>query len=347
MTDFSQLWDRFQILKASQPKLRARDAADALGVSEAELVAADPASQALQPHWNDILSQIGHLGPVMALTRNHACVHETTGDYRNVQIDGKIGLAINPVIDLRIFLFHWQHAFAVTTTGARGEQRSLQFFDRFGEAVHKIYLTANSDVIAYQRLVEAFAAPKTALRIDPLEAQAEELDDEAIDKAGFQQEWRSLKDVHAFHPFLRRWGVSRQQGFRLAPEGQAWRVLPEAVEQLLRRAAHIEAPIMVFAGNRGMIQIHTGPVRNVQIVGNWLNVLDSHFNLHLRTDLIAEAWVTRKPGDHGVVTSLELFDDQGLSLATFFGERKPGQAERVEWIKLLGELPVLERADVA
>ncbi|UGA36321.1 hypothetical protein JOS77_18075 [Chromobacterium haemolyticum] len=129
-------------------------------------MAADPASQALQPHWNDILSQIGHLGPVMALTRNHACVHETTGDYRNVQIDGKIGLAINPVIDLRIFLFHWQHAFAVTTAGARGEQRSLQFFDRFGEAVHKIYLTANSDVIAYQRLVEAFAAPKTALRID-------------------------------------------------------------------------------------------------------------------------------------------------------------------------------------
>lgn len=62
MTDFSQLWDRFQVLKASQPKLRARDAADALGVSEAELVAADPASQALQPHWNDILSQIAHLG---------------------------------------------------------------------------------------------------------------------------------------------------------------------------------------------------------------------------------------------------------------------------------------------
>lgn len=48
-----------------------------------------------------------------------------------------------------------------------------------------------------------------------------------------------------------------------------------------------------------------------------------------------------------MVTSLELFDDKGLSLATFFGERKPGQAERVEWIKLLGELPALERADVA
>ena len=104
---------------------------------------------------------------------------------------------------------------------------------------------------------------------------------------------------------------------------------------------------MVFAGNRSLIQIHTGPISNVSVVGDWLNVLDSDFNLHLRTDLVAEAWVTRKPGDNGVVTSLELFDDAGESLVTFFGERKPGRPERAEWVKLLGELPLQEQADVA
>ncbi|MCD0493604.1 hemin-degrading factor [Chromobacterium violaceum] len=343
----SQLWDRYQALKASQPKLRVRDAAMALGVSECELVAADPAATPLQPEWPAILAALAPLGRVMALTRNHACVHETKGDYANVEIDGRVGLAINPVIDLRIFLFHWRHGFAVRGETPRGVQRSLQFFDRHGEAVHKVYLTADSDVAAFDALAARFASTPAALELEPVAAAAAEQPDDAIDRDAFQAEWRSLNDVHAFHPFLRRWQVSRRQGFRLAPAGQAWRVREDAVEQLLRRAAATETPIMVFAGNRGMIQIHTGPVRNIQVVGDWLNVLDPDFNLHLRTDLIAEAWVTRKPGDNGVVTSLELFDEQGESLATFFGERKPGRPERAEWVTLLGELPLLEKADVA
>ncbi|SUX54696.1 ChuX/HutX family heme-like substrate-binding protein [Chromobacterium vaccinii] len=148
----SQLWDRYQALKASQPKLRARDAAVALGVSECELVAADPAATPLQPEWQAILAALAPLGRVMALTRNHACVHETKGDYANVEFNGKVGLAINPVIDLRIFLFHWRHGFAVRSETPRGVQRSLQFFDRHGEAVHKVYLTADSDVAAYEEL---------------------------------------------------------------------------------------------------------------------------------------------------------------------------------------------------
>ena len=343
----SQLWDRYQTLKASQPRLRARDAAAALQVSECELTAADPAATPLQPEWPAILAALAPLGRVMALTRNHACVHETKGDYANVEIDGKVGLAINPVIDLRIFLFHWRHGFALRSETPRGIQRSLQFFDRHGEAVHKVYLTEASDIAAYDDLVARFAAPSAALELEPAAAAGAEQPDEAIDRDAFQNEWRSLSDVHAFHPFLRRWQVSRRQGFRLAPPGQAWRVREEAVEQLLRRAAATATPIMVFAGNRGMIQIHTGTIANVQVVGDWLNVLDPDFNLHLRTDLIAEAWITRKPGDNGVVTSLELFDEQGESLATFFGERKPGRAERAEWVKLLGELPPLEQEDVA
>ncbi|UTH76689.1 hemin-degrading factor [Chromobacterium sp. IIBBL 290-4] len=343
----SQLWERYQTLKASQPRLRARDAAQALKVSECELVAADPAATPLAPQWPDILAALEGLGRVMALTRNHACVHETKGDYANVEFNGKVGLAINPVIDLRIFLFNWRHGFAVRAETPHGVQRSLQFFDRHGEAVHKVYLTEHSDVFAFDALVARFAAPAADIAPEPQDAAAADQPDEAIDQAAFRAEWLQLKDVHDFHPFLRRWQVSRRQGFRLAPDGHAWRVREDAVEQLLRRAAATETPIMVFAGNKGMIQIHTGVIRNVQVVGDWLNVLDENFNLHLRADLIAEAWITRKPGDHGVVTSLELFDEAGESLATFFGERKPGRHERAEWVKLLGELPPLEQADVA
>jgi putative hemin transport protein len=79
----------------------------------------------------------------------------------------------------------------------------------------------------------------------------------------------------------------------------------------------------------------TGPVRRVQVMRPWLNVLDPGFNLHLREDHIASAWVVRKPTSDGLVTSLELFDARGETIAMFFGERKPGRPELCAWRTLV------------
>lgn len=88
---------------------------------------------------------------------------------------------------------------------------------------------------------------------------------------------------------------------------------------------------MVFVGNPGVIQIHGGPIRTVRPVGEWMNVLDDGFNLHLRTTGIAETWLVRKPTDDGIVTSVELFDAEGRQIAWIFGQRKPGQPELEAW----------------
>ena len=87
-----------------------------------------------------------------------------------------------------------------------------------------------------------------------------------------------------------------------------------------------------------MIQIHTGPVHKVAVMGPWLNVLDPSFNLHLREDHIASAWVVRKPTSDGLVTSLELFDAQGDTIAMLFGERKPGRTELCAWRAIIDSL---------
>jgi hypothetical protein len=92
---------------------------------------------------------------------------------------------------------------------------------------------------------------------------------------------------------------------------------------------------MVFVGNDGVVQIHTGPIHTVRSMGPWLNVLDPGFNLHLREDLIAHAWVVKKPTSDGVVTSLELFDAKGHNIAMLFGARKPGAPERQGWRELI------------
>ena len=96
---------------------------------------------------------------------------------------------------------------------------------------------------------------------------------------------------------------------------------------------------MVFIGNRGCLQIHTGLVRNIRMFGTeWLNVLDEDFSLHLRDTAVASAWIVRKPTMDGIVSSLELFDGNGDTLVIFFGKRKPGTAEDEAWRSIIGEL---------
>lgn len=101
---------------------------------------------------------------------------------------------------------------------------------------------------------------------------------------------------------------------------------------------------MVFVGNPGCIQIHTGTVMRVEpmeIRGmQWLNVLDPGFNLHLREDMIDAVWIVEKPTSDGVVTSVEAFDRDGGVMAMFFGARKPGAPEREAW---RGIVRMLER----
>jgi len=156
----------FQALRANE-KLRHRDIAKQLGVSEGELIAAftgintipsevgEMQAIRLDPKWAEIMASIGPLGEVMALTRNASCVHEKVGTYKNASQDGPVGLLVGE-IDLRIFYHAWEHGFALREMTKDGLQRSLQFFDRAGGAIHKIHLWMQSSVPKYDELLNQF-----------------------------------------------------------------------------------------------------------------------------------------------------------------------------------------------
>lgn len=332
-----RLRDAYRALAASKPAARIRDAADALGVSEAELVMTevDGAARRIAGDWGRLLQRMPALGTVMTLTRNPHVVHEKVGRFESVTVNpghGGIGLVLGPDIDLRIFLRHWRYGFAVAKAANDGVRNSLQFFDETGTAVHKVFLKPDSDVGAYEALVEAFAADATGpLEIAPPPARRAPRPDSEIDAAALRAAWRALKDTHDFVPLLMKQKVQRLQALRLAGADLAAEVPAASLRRTLEWAAATGAEIMVFVGNRGCIQIHTGPVKNLRAMGPWFNVLDPGFNLHLREDRIASAWVVRKPTADGIITSLELFDADDELIATLFGKRKPGEAERGEW----------------
>lgn len=338
-TQSSSLAQSWRDLRASEPKLRIRDAAARLGVSEAELRATECGTTTIRlvDDWPAILRRLPLLGEVMALTRNESAVHEKIGEYTEPEIAGPHCIVHSPgPIDLRIFLSQWAHGFAVEEDG----KQSLHFFDAHGDAVHKVYAKEKTELAEYRMLVDIFRSEdqRTSIDLKPRPARKPETPDAEIDVAALQAGWRGLRDTHEFFGLLRKHGVSRLQAMRLAPEGFVRPVANASIDTILAAAAASELPIMIFVGNPGCIQIHTGPVRKIVPMGPWINVLDPGFNLHLRRDHVAHAFVVDKPTDDGTVTSLELFDAQGDNIALLFGERKPGRPELPAWRELLATL---------
>eukprot|EP01032_Pedospumella_encystans_P021324 gene21324-24194_t len=160
----ASLGQRWEKLRAEQPKLQIRDAARALNVSEAELLATGIGKTVTLLKNDDhaareIMRRALDLGKVLALTRNENGVLERTGvatrlaqdaaaaqsaagapndPEREARTRNIAGGYLGGEIDLRFNFANWKHAFAVVQPGRDGQvSRSLQFFDATGTAAHK------------------------------------------------------------------------------------------------------------------------------------------------------------------------------------------------------------------
>lgn len=343
---------RHRFEAARQAGMRHREAAASLGLSEGEAAALHSAAAGVAPGanglrsvrlrgpWLDLLRALEPCGPLMALTRNDVAVHEKTGAYTGLAAQGPVALALGDDIDLRMFFHHWKVAYALhePPRAAGGTATmSLQFFDAHGTAVHKIYPRATTDLARWHTVADDYADTVGALAEFTPMPQEDDLapQDGHIDVAAFGQAWAGLRDTHEFHGLLKQHRVERQQALRLM-EGRFTQPLPtDALRRLLLGAAASAQPIMVFVGNPGCIQIHTGPVQRVEVLGPWLNVLDPGFNLHVREDRLAAIWAVDKPTSDGTVSALEVFDAQRRLVVQCFGARKPGQPESPGWRALL------------
>jgi len=334
-------------LQETKPGLRIRNAASMLGLREAQLLATQVGDTAIRlaPQWEAILKRLPELGRVMSLTRNDACVLEHKGPFEKVRVfkgaNHHMGLASGP-IETRIFLKAWHSAFYVDQEKQGRRLTSLQFFDHEGCAITKIYLLRQSEREALDRLVADFRAADQS-REQAVSAYPPDESESAIQADDFLEEWSKLRDTHDFFPLLRRHRIHRRQAMKLA-EGQFTQAVdPNELQLLLETVARERLPIMVFAGNRGNLQIHQDVVKNIRPLErkghsgpeHWLNVLDPQFNMHLRMDLLQAAWVVEKPTKDGPVRSLECYDAEGRLVVQFFGLRKFGQPQAPRWHELL------------
>lgn len=337
------LADTWRQLREEHPRIRIRDAADRMGVSEMELLATECGTtvRRLVCDINALLPRLESLGEVMALTRNELFVIESTGVYENPGIGGHASQIVGSEIDLRIFPRAWKHAFAVEMETSRGPLHSLQFFDAYGDALHKLYLQEASNREVYDALVEELTHEdqSRAVEVEERPAPAAPRPDSEVDVEALEEGWRAMFDTHDFFGLLRKHQVTRTQALRLVSDDLARPARPEALETILRTASEDGIEIMVFVGNDGMIQIHHGPVNRIVARDEWMNVMDPRLNIHARPGEVDQVWVVRKPTDTGWVTSVEFYDQAGSPACILFGYRKEGEEENPAWRALAEGLP--------
>ncbi|WP_420414971.1 hemin-degrading factor [Roseibium sp.] len=343
--------DAAQIRKAraENPKMRERDFAQSLGISEAELAGAfvGYGTRRIEPRFENLFSGLQQVGKVMALTRNESAVHEKIGPFEKFINGERAALMLGEQIDTRMFPSNWVHGFAVEKQDGKDVRRSLQFFDAHGDAVQKIHTRPETDMKAWDRLIGELAfcdqQPGTLPYITPAPVFTRKTPADGVE-VQLRNRWKSLTDIHQFHGLLRDLDLDRVSAFELVGDDWAWRLDNGSVPALLRLAAAEDIPIMCFVGNKGCIQIHTGKIKTVMAKGPWINIMDPTFHLHLRTDHIHDVWAVRKRADVGHVTSIEAFDSDGKQIIQFFGARGEGNAERDDWRTLAENLPKLDRA---
>ncbi|MEO0812917.1 MAG: ChuX/HutX family heme-like substrate-binding protein, partial [Myxococcota bacterium] len=285
--------------------------------------------------WVELITELGELGRVMALTRNENVVIEKHGHYQNVEGSARMGMVLDDGVDLRLFFSRWKNALAVRSESRKGPLRSIQFFDEYGEAIHKVYVFADGEVDAFEKLVErrrTDTAPTLVPR--PVEQTSAEVNDASIDVEDLRAQWSALRNTHDFYPMLARFGLGRRQAMRLAGEQFARPLAPNAYAELVKTMAEDALPFMAFVGNPGCIQIHSGVAKKIVELEAWFNVFDPDFNLHVKDTAITECWAVRKPTEeHGDIWSVEAFDDRNENVLSVFGLRKRDNPDSPEWMR--------------
>ena len=337
-------------LRALHPQMRERDFARIHGITEGQLVAAEVGHSAtrLKVDIGTVLHGLTGVGEVMALTRNESAVHEKIGVYEGVSVNAHASIVLGEQIDLRIFPSRWVHGYAIEKAMEDGSiKRSLQFFDRAGNAVHKVYARPATDVAAWTKLVGELRHDEQVdtLEVTPYVKAAPEAAPSSL--ADLREAWAAMTDTHQFFGLLKMLNYQRLDALETVGEDFAWQLDQAAVESMFRGVAGTDLPIMVFAGNEGCIQIHSGPITNVSPMGPWLNVMDETFHLHLRLDHVVSAWAVRKPTKDGHVTSVELYDENRELIIQFFGKRHEGHDERVQWRAVVEQLPLFSTPNAA
>lgn len=320
-----------RLVRQQDAGLSRAEQASRLGVTEVELVAAHCGvrATALQGPVARVLAALPAVGVLRARTGNAGCVHECQARFGRLAAGEHGDIVSGDGVELRLEPSALASCYAVS----EGPELSLQFFDRAGATVHQMFMTGDSDLLAYRALVREFARgtremplvmPSTAAAPGPVVS-----DQEALRAA-----WTDMRSADDLAPLLRRFGISRLAALQALSPELAQEVDDCAVTHMLKVASATHLPIRCMVPGRGVTQHHAGPVARLARAGSWFKVCDPDFSLQLNTDQLSSVWVVCLPSPHCCELSLEAYGRHGELLLQCSGG-EAGAAEPLAWRELM------------
>ncbi|MFV0358743.1 hemin-degrading factor [Tropicimonas sp.] len=286
-----------------------------------------------------LIPMIAGLGAVTAVTRNRSCVIEKTGIYDNFHPGQHAAMVLTPEIDLRIFPRHWVTAFAVGQEAPPDDVRGIRVFDAAGDPVHEVFTGPETDAAHWQRLVDTLRTAEQSDNLPVSPRKPVERPRVNAAKAGeLRAQWEKLTDTHQFLRLTSKLGMNRLGAYRIAGEPFVRRLSPSAVGQALDAVAERALEVMIFVGNMGCIEIHGGPIAQIDRSDRWWKAQSDGFAMHLLADRISEVWAVDKPTRRGAAVSLEAFDDEGALVFQIFARRTERRDFRHGWDALVAGL---------
>ena len=262
-------------------KIRIKDAADLLNVSEAELLSTTIGNNTefiKSSNWSFFLQEISSIGEMMYLIRNDDVVHE------NITTIAKLNILDNQFIELYsnqsqtiINVLLIKFAF-VTTAIIRGKSvHSFQLFDKSGKAIIKIYLK-NNNQSEFDAIKNKYQAPYKY----------------ELQKLMKNQNIKNQK-VHLKQnliSYINRFQNNQNYSIELM-EKMKYEKSTISLHNYLIKIVETKSKITIGINNGAALQTYSGYIENVIHKFNWLNIMDKNFNLHIKDENIKSIFYNR------------------------------------------------------
>ena len=264
---FNNLKSKWKKFKQDNPKVRIRDAAYQMKVSEAELLSTEineTVSFLLIEDMNEFIKDILKVDKIMFLIRSDYVVHEKTIKTKNIRLEDNqiIDLDKNGcnILDFNIDAF--EYVFFQKKKHSNRELKSFQFFDKAGMAILKIYLKG-----------------KDFGFFDEIDLKYKKI---------YNYEMQYDLDIN--NSKLLESKIKINLPYDISNSTTSCRdISVKSLRLILENASDMKIPIQIHALGLGTIQYHRNTVRNIVDYGSWVNVIDQKFNLHVLEDGLKRA----------------------------------------------------------
>ena len=313
---------------------RPNDTQVELDLTDVERIAQNPQATRLDNRFATLLLCLSELGNLTELTRNDSALLEKQNVSGALYTQQAIDLTPTEANHLRICYAQWKHGYALAQYDAISDitNHSLQFFDDHGSLIHQIMLNTETDTAAFRQLVQAHSASNQQLPVS--EIVVGDVGDVCVDQIdinALRPDWAHVHDHHDFIERQKTFDRQRLRKLRMAGKAFAYQVANDSARVMLQRMTDFGTAIMAQVGNAGIVQAYYGKIKNIRTKDTRLKIMNNGFRLLLREEDIDSIWVAKKPTTDGIVTSLELFNRQGVQIASFLSKKSRGEPEPREW----------------